>query len=194
MSALRTLIDQAVGEVIAEHPSYFTPRGLESARAAFVRKIIAAIRASTSTKAEADAAAANTPAPPEPPKPMMVARNSREGIAYSTLRQMAGCVPPFVANDGRICVPPECTVPAVWALADTPSRDHWPFVSDRRQIGAWQEFFRETLRDTPRREVCGVEASGEGERWGMRAPWPWPPRKDGTLSPHGAHDGEDAAA
>lgn len=187
MSVLRSLIDQAVADVIAEHPGYFTPRGIESARAAIVRKLCASFRASLSTKAEAAADAGETSAPiVEQPKAMMVERSSREGIAYTTLRAMAGCVPAFTAADGRICIPPECAVPAVWALADAPPRDKWPFVSDRRQIGAWREFFRETLRDMPRREVCGLE----GEQWGMRAPWPWPPRKDGTLSP----DGEDAAA
>ena len=44
MGFLKTAIDVAVSEAIAEHPKYFTPKGVEHAKTAIVRKVMAALR------------------------------------------------------------------------------------------------------------------------------------------------------
>lgn len=180
MSILRNLVDQAIAEVVADHPKYFTPRGLESARRAMLQKIMAALRDSIGAKADAEQQPAPPPAP-ELPQPMSVDRGSREGRAFAMLCKAAGAVAPFVTSDGKVIVPAEAATAAVWAFADAPAREQWVFVSDRRAIGAWQEFFRDSLPGIARREICGVDTTTN--EWGLWAPWPWPPRTDGTLSP-----------
>lgn len=59
-------------------------------------------------------------------------------------------------------------------MADAGSKDDWVTLS-RQQAGAWDSFVREIINLPNRRTL----------REGDRAPWAWPPRKDGTLSETG---------
>ena len=71
-------------------------------------------------------------------------------------------------------------------FSELPHEELWAFVPENaaNQVGAWREFLRDVLekplsfliRD---RVWRGREKISER---GFLAPWPWPPRKDGTLS------------
>jgi hypothetical protein len=61
--------------------------------------------------------------------------------------------------------------PQLAALAQAGPKDSWP-VLNRQQAGAWEGLLRDNVLVQARQRL--VE--------GSRAPWPWPPRKDGTLS------------
>jgi hypothetical protein len=47
------------------------------------------------------------------------------------------------------------------------------------QCGAWKELIREALADKARPELAWDR--NPGGRKGFMAPWPWPPRKDGSI-------------
>lgn len=58
------------------------------------------------------------------------------------------------------------------ALAQAPPPNQW-IALDHQQAGAWEGMLAEYVTVAMRHRL----------REGARAPWPWPPRKDGTLSP-----------
>lgn len=171
-SGLRPMIDAAVAAAIAEHPKYFTPKGLEHARTAIVRKVMAALRGDNAEKSADELA-------PEPaaPMPLVVDPKSREGRAYANLRKLAGAPPPFRMGNGTISIPPQAQRESVYAFSDLPAESAWLFVTVPRQIAAWMEFFGETLAPAPRRTIQHVR---EGES-GILVPWPWPPSATGKT-------------
>lgn len=173
MTGLRPIIDCAVADAMAAHPKYFTPKGHEHARDVIVRRIMAAIRGDGPSKSP-DETEATTPSTPQP---VSVEPTTREGRSYAVLCNLAGAVAPFRMGDGRIAIPPDANNARVFALSDLPPRSRWLFLSDHRQIAAWNEFFRETLPQAARRPI--VER--RGDQSGILMPWPWPPRRDGAT-------------
>lgn len=69
-------------------------------------------------------------------------------------------------------------------LADAPERNDWVWIDDRQQIAAWSSFLSEYIA-SGRPELLTERGTGADRRRGFFAPWPWPPRKDGALSPAG---------
>ncbi len=172
-AGIRPIIDSAVASVLAEHPKYFTPKGREHAQTVLTRKIMAAIRGDGADKASPE----NSPAP-SAPIPLSIEPTSREGRAYIALRNLAGAGDPFRMSGGMISLPPEANNVRVMVLADLPQRHEWKFLTPPKQIGAWNEFFREMLPDgTPRRSIIETR----GEQTGIFMPWPWPPGRDGRI-------------
>jgi hypothetical protein len=170
VNVLRTLIDGAVADAIAEHPKYFTPKGQEKARAAIVRKIMAAFREDGDDKPDEEVAAID-------PNFVFVDPQSREARGYINLRRISGASAPVRSFDGKVPIKASAHKDSVFALADLPPREHWPFLTTPAQIGAWMEFFRETLGETPRRAIAEMR---NGMR-GIVMPGYWPPRKDGQM-------------
>jgi hypothetical protein len=172
MNLIRHAIDGAVAAAMAEHPKYFTDKGHEHARVVIVRKIMAALRGEGGDKSD------DAPAPAaHPSAPIAAEPHSREAIAYLALRHAAGAVPPFRMGDGKFSIPPEAQSEDALAFADAGPASAWPLITDRQQIGAWTEFFRETLPGVPRRPITVTE----GDATGIRVPWLWPPAKTGKV-------------
>lgn len=173
MTGIRPMIETAVAAVIAEHPKYFTERGLEKAQNAITRKIMSAL------VPRDGATAAEQPPPTEPADlaPLAVDPKSREGRAYANLRMLAGAAPPFRMGDGTWSIPPAAQREAVYAMADLPSQDEWEFLTERKHVGAWLEFFNETLPTTARKPISQDRVGATG----IVMPWPWPPSKDGKT-------------
>jgi hypothetical protein len=173
MSLIRAAVDSAVGQAIAEHPKYFTPQGQKSARTLIVRKVMAALRDG------------GDKGPPDPqdeaqnnqPQILYAAAGSREALGYANLRLVAGATAPNKLSDGSIIIMPAANCAAVFAFADMPPQQAWLFVTNRQQLGAWGEFFREKLPNIGRREIAHER---NGER-GMLLPWPYPPSKEGKI-------------
>lgn len=167
MSGIRPMIDAAVASAIAEHPKYFTELGLanERARTVIVRKIMAALRGDGVDKPAAESSVSSAL-----PVPISVEPQSREGRAYANLRRLAGASTPFLMGTGQYSVPPSAACEAVYALAALPDKSHWTPIT-HAQMGAWGEFFRETLPNAPRRPMTADQ----------RMPWPWPPSATGKV-------------
>lgn len=60
--------------------------------------------------------------------------------------------------------------PQLLALAHAGPKDGWTILS-RQQAAAWEGMLRETVTVQVRKHL----------KEGDRAPWPWPPKKDGTI-------------
>lgn len=71
--------------------------------------------------------------------------------------------------------------PRLLTLANAPPRTGWVRL-DRQQAAAWEELATENLPQITRTRLTD----------GSSAPWHWPPRKDGTLSPAGPSTMTDA--
>ena len=75
------------------------------------------------------------------------------------------------------------------ALGKFRRRSAWEFVPETAtsQVGAWREFLRETLEKPLGLSIRDRVWRGRERihQRGFIAPWPWPPRKDGTLSATG---------
>ena len=173
MSGLRPIIDGAVAAFIAEHPKYFTERGLEKAQTAITRKIMAALMRSDGDGAEAAPAAVET----VELVPLAVDPKSREGRAYINLRALAGASAPFKMGDGSISLPVEAQKPAVYALADMPSPPA-EIITARAQIGAWMEFLAGSLPAGIARKSIQFDHNGQPA---ILMPWPWPPGVTGKI-------------
>jgi hypothetical protein len=102
---------------------------------------------------------------------------SEQGRAIIALYAVAR-VSPFV-NGGRVIYRGEVT-PQVLAFASAPEKSAWPFIEDEQQIGAWSAFLRERVLGN-RPQLVISRGIGAEERRGISAPWPWPPRKDGSV-------------
>ena len=89
-------------------------------------------------------------------------------------------VRPFESR-GRIVYAAEVT-PRILALACAGDRDAWPWIEDKPQIAAWAAFLDQHVK-TARPALLSRRGTGEDVQSGIYVPWPWPPRKDGTLSP-----------
>jgi predicted transcriptional regulator len=103
-------------------------------------------------------------------------RGSMEAKAVAVLHEIAGARDYFhkVVQRGdsvyyRLPVSPRLT-----ALAQAPAVADW-ITLERNQAAAWETFVSEHLNLQTRQRL----------REGSRAPWPWPPRKDGTLTATG---------
>lgn len=170
MSALRTIIDGAVADAIAANPKYFAAKQEDRARAAIVRKIMAALLRDDDAEKPEEAEEPN-------PKFVLADAESREARGYLNLRRIAGAVPPRRDPDGRVIIAPSAYCEAVFALADLPDAEQWPFLTAPQNIEAWREFFRVTLGDTVRRSIM-QERGGES---GILMPFYWPPSKTGKT-------------
>ena len=110
---------------------------------------------------------------------------SPEGRAIVVLHDIAGLAQhlrDIRIRNGVVSYPKPVT-PQLLGLAtnDPPSPEEWPALTGQ-QAAAWEEkILREFVTIQTRRKL----------REGSRAPWPWPPRKDGTLSTTGP-PGEDS--
>jgi hypothetical protein len=107
------------------------------------------------------------------------ARESREGRAIAALYEIAGkgdFLRQFMLRNHAINYSLPIT-PRLLALADAPPRTDWAELG-RQQAGAWEGLLSEAVHVQVRNHL----------REGSRAPWPWPPRKDGTLSQAGPSD------
>ena len=171
MSLIKNAVDAAVEQAMAEHPKYFTPQGQKSAKALIVRKVMAALR-DGGEKPEAPP----TEAPAEPAI-MFAPAASREARAYVNLRRIAGAPPPTRTSDGSVVVMPAANCEAVFVFAEVPDDLEWLFVTDRQQLGAWGEFFREKLPNVARRQIS-LQRDGQT---GMLLPWPFPPSATGKI-------------
>jgi helix-turn-helix protein len=83
----------------------------------------------------------------------------------------------------RIVYPGEIT-PQMLAFAEAGNRSSWPWIEDRQQIGAWTNFLATHVHGA-RPALVTTRGIGADQRPGIYAPWPWPPRKDGSLSSTG---------
>jgi hypothetical protein len=105
--------------------------------------------------------------------PMAVfARDSLEAKSLAALHEIAGVGQGFrqihVRADGVSWRSP--ITPQLLALASLPAAADWVTLT-RQQAGAWEALLRDTIAIQVRRHL----------REGDRAPWPWPPGKDGQL-------------
>jgi len=101
---------------------------------------------------------------------------SPEGRAVSVLYDIVGAGDFFrsvVRKGDRVYYQLPMT-PRLAALAQAPAVAEWATLA-RNQAAAWESFLSEHLTLQVRQRL----------REGSRAPWPWPPRKDGTLSTTG---------
>ncbi len=183
MTALRSLVDSALAEVINEHPKYFTPRGKDHFRTTTLRKIMTAFRDATKEN-ESGESRDESATPVIRDEGLFVETGSREGQAYRTLCHAGGAVTPLVIG-GKYRIPSCAAINAVWTLADAPAMSAWHRIGDRRQIAAWLGFYSETLAGLARRPIVRVGDDMNdplNERRYLYAPFPWPPCKDGSLS------------
>lgn len=106
------------------------------------------------------------------------AADSPEAKAVRVLHEIVGRTSAFFKifrrADGSVSFSKPMT-PQLTALSQAPEQSAWPTL-DRQQAGAWEGLLRTIFDD---------EIVRRRLREGSHAPWPWPPRKDGTLSPTG---------
>lgn len=106
--------------------------------------------------------------------PVPIDRKSREGRAITALYELAGkgnlLIGIMRSESGGIWYKKPIT-PQLLALGDIPQRND-PVALTAQQAAAWNHFIDEFL--TVRHSVRLTE--------GSRAPYPWPPRKDGSIS------------
>jgi len=174
MSALAKMIDAAVVSVIEEHPKLFAANSAERARKLVVRRIMKSLTGPQDD--EADEPAQPTADQAVAPAAETVKFDDPRAIAYCNLRIVAGAVRPLRIGDS-VYLPAEATSECVRAFLELAPRSEWIFVTDRRQLQAWREFFDETLPGVSRRDVVEKRADATG----ALLPWPWPPSKTGKI-------------
>lgn len=112
------------------------------------------------------------------------AADSPEARALKVLHDLCGRSAAFEkiwrAADGTVNFSKPLT-PRVIGLAQAPEPLFW-VVLDRQQAGAWEALLRSMFDE-------GISRTALRE--GSRAPWPWPPRVDGTLSPASGQSNEN---
>jgi hypothetical protein len=89
---------------------------------------------------------------------------------------------PLVSN-GRVLYPKPITAQLL-AFAKAPPQDEWIWIEDRQQIAAWSNFLSAHILGA-RPQLVTTRGVGADARSGCFAPWPWPPRKDGTIGEKG---------
>ena len=115
-----------------------------------------------------------------PPRSVSWPADSAEAKAIVAAHDLAGALE-FVRIamrnkvDGSISYRVPIT-PRLLALAAMPPRDQWVKLS-QQQAAAWDKLLDDLVIVSMRKHL----------REGARAPWPWPPKKDGTTY---ADDGE----
>lgn len=107
--------------------------------------------------------------------------DSPSAKALSVLCRIARAPPPFESN-GKVLLMRPLSVQAL-ALAAAPTQ--WVFIdaAEKNQVKAWDDLIARELAGKARPPL--VHDRNPGGKRGFMAPWPWPPRKDGTLSPTG---------
>lgn len=99
--------------------------------------------------------------------------DSAEARAVSMAYQVAGvseALPRFMIRNKLLNYQRPITR-RLRALAEAPrDRDAWPVLA-RQQAAAWEGFLRDVVTVQARQPL----------REGSRAPWPWPPGRDGTI-------------
>lgn len=124
-------------------------------------------------KAGRPSAAASTVHPPDSPG----------AKAIKALHEIAGRIDAFFKiwrrPDGTVSFPLELT-PRLLAFANVPDRTSWVALT-HQQAGAWEALLRTVYPDA---RILRTHM-----REGSMAPWPWPPRVDGTLSPESEGEG-----
>lgn len=103
---------------------------------------------------------------------------SREGRALKALYAFARV--PLWEHQGRVTYPLPITS-QVLAFAELPRPAEWRWIEDRAQLAAWSTFLGAHLH-RPRPSLLTTRGIGDDKRSGFEAPWPWPPRKDGSIS------------
>jgi hypothetical protein len=110
--------------------------------------------------------------------PALYPPDSVEAKAIAALHELVGRGEAFRKiyrrTDGSVSFKLPMT-PQFVKLAEMPDQAEWP-VLDYQQGGAWEGFVKQFFDEQIMRRHF---------REGARAPWPWPPRKDGSLSPAG---------
>lgn len=106
---------------------------------------------------------------------------SPEGRAIVAMYAVARKSP--FENNNRIIYSGEMT-PQLLAFADVGGVSRWQWIEDRQQIGAWSNFLNGRVLGS-RPPLVAARGIGEAQRSGIYAPWPWPPRKDGSLTATG---------
>lgn len=112
--------------------------------------------------------------------PTTFAPASREGRALATLHRIGRSDEFYfkaVCRQGVVCWSRAIDA-QVLTLADAAPREQWVELS-YQQAGAWEAFLQAQLKLKSRRRL----------REGDLAPWPWPPKRDGTLSEVGEGSG-----
>lgn len=98
---------------------------------------------------------------------------SAAAAALATLHQIAMLETFFLKvhrlADGRVSWRGE-TTPRLLALANAPPRSQW-IALNNQQAAAWDRYLADHVTVATRRRIME----------GSMAPWPWPPRKDGTV-------------
>ncbi|MCG6204182.1 hypothetical protein LPW26_06015 [Rhodopseudomonas sp. HC1] len=97
-------------------------------------------------------------------------------------------VRPFESG-GRIVYRGEMSA-RVKVFADAPESSAWLWIEDRNQIGAWANFLKDRVLGN-RPPLIVARGVGENERRGIRAPWPWPPKADGSIATSERDHGAD---
>ena len=118
--------------------------------------------------------------------------DSTEGRALAAMYAVARSR--LFENQKRYVYRGEIT-PQVQAFADAPARSDWIWIEGSQQLGAWSAFLASHVFGA-RPPMLTTRGVGPDQRTGIYAPWPWPPRKDGSLStapPEGALSDQDAA-
>lgn len=104
---------------------------------------------------------------------------SREGRAIKGLYGFARV--PVFEHRGEVVYPLPITA-QVLAFADLSPQAAWHWIEDRAPLAAWNAFLAAHIKKA-RPSLITTRGEGENKRQGFWAPWPWPPRKDGSISP-----------
>lgn len=179
MSALGDVIDGAVASVIADHPKLFNLQTKDRARKMIVREVIKSL-----VREVRDVGDEQAPASAAKTIGTLITADDPRAIAYCNLRKIAGAVLPLYHGTGQIYFPPESDTTAVRTFAELPPRKGWQFISDRRQLTAWSEFFEEALPGVSRRQITETHDGVLG----AYLPWPWPPSKTGKIYEPGSEE------
>lgn len=109
-----------------------------------------------------------------------VAIDSPEGKALRVLHAIAHLSEPYDFS-GKYRLPQPMSASAL-ALANAPPRRDWIFIAEDQtnQIGAWRGLINRELAYKARPELI-TDRGTPGLRRGLMAPWPWPPKVDGSI-------------
>lgn len=113
-----------------------------------------------------------------------VEADSEAGKAWAVLHKIAHIKP---LDFNGIYVLPGPLSAQVLALAQAPREIEWTFIAGDQvhQCAAWSDLIVAELKDKARPRLVAAHGQNPGSAVGFMAPWPWPPRKDGTFSTTG---------
>lgn len=110
---------------------------------------------------------------------VFIEADSGAGKALITLHKIGGMSSPLLSA-GRFYLPRALSAQAL-ALANAPPESEWEFIAAENvhQVRAWNDLLAREMAGKARPEI--VHSRNRGGVRGFMAPWPWPPRKDGSL-------------